>query len=154
FLRRGHGPMLRPNHQARGLAVCRGGLAPSAGGDGYQVRLRVGDPGRADTKLGPGFEYLAGRLPTAGLWIVPGVSWLRPVEAAPQRLLLAARIAPGDVLSPFTGRDRELAELRRLLGVAAGGDGQVVGLVGDPGLGKSRLALEFLRLAEDRAAVL
>jgi class 3 adenylate cyclase/tetratricopeptide (TPR) repeat protein len=65
-----------------------------------------------------------------------------------------ARIAPGDVLSPFTGRDRELAELRQLLGVAAGGDGQVVGLVGDPGLGKSRLALEFLRLAEDRAAVL
>jgi class 3 adenylate cyclase/tetratricopeptide (TPR) repeat protein len=64
------------------------------------------------------------------------------------------RIAAGDVLSPFTGRDHELAELQRLLEVAAGGEGQVVGLVGDPGLGKSRLALEFRRLAEDDAAVL
>jgi class 3 adenylate cyclase/tetratricopeptide (TPR) repeat protein len=65
-----------------------------------------------------------------------------------------ARIAAGDVLSPFTGRDRELAELQRALEVAAGGEGQVVGLVGDPGLGKSRLALEFCRLAGDDVAVL
>ena len=65
-----------------------------------------------------------------------------------------ARIAAGDVLSPFTGRDRELAELQRLLEVVAGGEGQVVGLVGDPGLGKSRLAWEFRRLAEEDAAVL
>jgi len=65
-----------------------------------------------------------------------------------------ARIAAGDELSPFTGRDHELAELGRLLEVAASGEGQVVGLVGDPGLGKSRLAWEFRRLAESRAAVL
>jgi class 3 adenylate cyclase/tetratricopeptide (TPR) repeat protein len=65
-----------------------------------------------------------------------------------------ARIAAGDVLSPFTGRDRELAELQRALEVAAGGEGQVVGLVGDPGLGKSRLALEFRRVAEPQVAVL
>jgi class 3 adenylate cyclase/tetratricopeptide (TPR) repeat protein len=65
-----------------------------------------------------------------------------------------ARIAAGDVLSPFTGRDRELAELERLLEVAAGGEGQVVGLVGDPGLGKSRLALEFRRRAGDDTATL
>ena len=65
-----------------------------------------------------------------------------------------ARIAAGDELSPFIGRDRELAELNRVLEVVADGEGQVVGLVSDPGLGKSRLALEFRRLAEDRAAVL
>src|SRR5215467_9160980 len=65
-----------------------------------------------------------------------------------------ARIAAGDLLSPFIGRDRELAELDRVLEVVAGGEGQVVGLVGEPGLGKSRLALELRRLAEDRAAVL
>jgi class 3 adenylate cyclase/tetratricopeptide (TPR) repeat protein len=64
------------------------------------------------------------------------------------------RIDSGDELSPFTGRDRELAELQRLLDTAAGGGGQVVGLAGDPGLGKSRLALEFRRLAEPAAAVL
>jgi tetratricopeptide (TPR) repeat protein len=65
-----------------------------------------------------------------------------------------ARIAPGDVLGPFTGRDHELAELQRALEIAAGSEGQVVGLAGDPGLGKSRLALEFGRLAERRATML
>jgi class 3 adenylate cyclase/tetratricopeptide (TPR) repeat protein len=65
-----------------------------------------------------------------------------------------ARIAADDELSPFTGRDHELAELRRVLEVVAEGDGQVVGLSGDPGLGKSRLVLEFRRLAEPRTAVL
>jgi class 3 adenylate cyclase/tetratricopeptide (TPR) repeat protein len=65
-----------------------------------------------------------------------------------------ARIAAGDVLSPFTGRDRELAELRRVLDVMVGGEGQVVGVAGDPGLGKSRLALEFRWLASDRAGFL
>ncbi len=64
------------------------------------------------------------------------------------------RIASGDELSPFTGRDRELAQLQRALEVAAGGEGQVVGLAGDPGLGKSRLVLEFRRLAEPHADVL
>jgi len=65
-----------------------------------------------------------------------------------------APVAAGDVLSPFTGRDAELAELGRALEVAAGGEGQVVGLVGDPGLGKSRLALEFRQVAGSRAGVL
>jgi class 3 adenylate cyclase/tetratricopeptide (TPR) repeat protein len=64
------------------------------------------------------------------------------------------RITAGDDLSPFTGRDLELAELRRAFDVAAAGEGQVVGLAGDPGLGKSRLALEFCRAAEDRATVI
>jgi class 3 adenylate cyclase/tetratricopeptide (TPR) repeat protein len=65
-----------------------------------------------------------------------------------------ARLDFGSDLSPFTGRDRELAELRRMLEIVVNGEGQVVGLAGDPGLGKSRLAWEFCRLAEDDAAVL
>ena len=64
------------------------------------------------------------------------------------------RITVGDELSPFTGRDHELAELRRTFDAAADGEGQVVGLAGDPGLGKSRLALEFCRVAQDRATVI
>ena len=65
-----------------------------------------------------------------------------------------ARIAAGDVLSPFAGRGHELAELQRALEVVLGGEGQLVGLAGDPGLGKSRLAFEFRRLAEPDATVL
>jgi class 3 adenylate cyclase/tetratricopeptide (TPR) repeat protein len=66
----------------------------------------------------------------------------------------SAPIASGDELSPFTGRDRELAQLRQALQVVLNGEGQLVGLAGDPGLGKSRLALEFGRLAEPDTAVL
>ena len=64
------------------------------------------------------------------------------------------RVTAGDQLSPFTGRDHELAELRRAFDVAADGEGQAVGLAGDPGLGKSRLALEFCRVAQDCATVI
>jgi class 3 adenylate cyclase/tetratricopeptide (TPR) repeat protein len=68
-----------------------------------------------------------------------------------------ARVAPvasSDELSPFTGRDRELMELRQALEAAVSGEGQLIGLAGDPGLGKSRLAFEFHRLAEPFAAVI
>jgi class 3 adenylate cyclase/tetratricopeptide (TPR) repeat protein len=65
-----------------------------------------------------------------------------------------ARLDSGAELSPFIGRDRELAELRRVLEIVLNGEGQVVGVAGDPGLGKSRLAWEFCRLAEPRAVVL
>ncbi|HXO29130.1 MAG TPA: adenylate/guanylate cyclase domain-containing protein [Thermoanaerobaculia bacterium] len=46
-------------------------------------------------------------------------------------------------LSPFVGRERELAVLGELLEQAARGDGQVVGIAGEAGSGKSRLLHEF-----------
>ena len=55
------------------------------------------------------------------------------------RLQLAA--ARG--LSPFVGRDAELGELSAATEQARGGHGQVVALVGEPGVGKSRLVREF-----------
>jgi hypothetical protein len=48
-------------------------------------------------------------------------------------------------LSPFVGRARELAILEDLLGQVEGGRGQVAGIVGEPGVGKSRLLYEFQR---------
>ena len=51
----------------------------------------------------------------------------------------------GRVLSPFVGRERELMTLHALLTQVEAGRGQVVGLVGEPGLGKSRLVYEFRR---------
>ena len=47
------------------------------------------------------------------------------------------------VLSRFVGRERELALLQAGLAQVAQGQGQVVGIVGDPGMGKSRLLAEF-----------
>jgi AAA ATPase domain len=41
-------------------------------------------------------------------------------------------------LSRFVGRERELTALRELWSQVQGGRGQVVGIVGEPGVGKSR----------------
>ncbi len=46
-------------------------------------------------------------------------------------------------LTPLVGRERELALLHDCLVRAKSGRGQVVGIVGEPGVGKSRLVYEF-----------
>jgi class 3 adenylate cyclase len=46
-------------------------------------------------------------------------------------------------LTRFVGRDAELELLRQALGRANEGHGQIVAVVGEPGVGKSRLAWEF-----------
>ncbi len=47
--------------------------------------------------------------------------------------------------SPFVGRARELALLQERLDAVVAGQGQVVAVVGDPGMGKSRLLAEYRR---------
>jgi DNA-binding winged helix-turn-helix (wHTH) protein/class 3 adenylate cyclase/tetratricopeptide (TPR) repeat protein len=46
-------------------------------------------------------------------------------------------------LSPFVDREREMATLHALLAQAEAGRGQMVGVVGEAGMGKSRLIAEF-----------
>jgi class 3 adenylate cyclase/tetratricopeptide (TPR) repeat protein len=53
-------------------------------------------------------------------------------------------------LSRFVGREAELTQLGRALALAEQGRGQVVALVGEPGVGKSRLVLEFVRAESGR----
>jgi class 3 adenylate cyclase/tetratricopeptide (TPR) repeat protein len=55
------------------------------------------------------------------------------------------RSAPGALRSraPFVGRERELAVLQELWEQTADGHGQVVGITGEAGAGKSRLVYEF-----------
>jgi len=47
-------------------------------------------------------------------------------------------------LTRFVGRDAETEQLRKALEQACSDHGQVVGVVGEPGLGKSRLFFEFI----------
>jgi len=47
-------------------------------------------------------------------------------------------------LTQFVGRDNELEQLRRALELAGRGHGQVVAVVGEAGVGKSRLVYEFV----------
>ena len=73
----------------------------------------------------------------------------RPVEvyevvgASSVRSRLHAAAARG--LTRFVGRDGELDQLRQALEQAAAGQGQVVAVVGEAGVGKSRLYWEFSR---------
>src|SRR5262247_3173523 len=61
------------------------------------------------------------------------------VGVASTRLHAAARRG----LTRFVGRDSELEQLWRVQGLAGKGRGQVVALVGEAGVGKSRLVFEF-----------
>ena len=77
-----------------------------------------------------------------------------PIEAyeligpGPARSRLQAAAMRG--LTRFVGREGELAILQTTAERAAGGHGQVVCIVGEPGVGKSRLVREFL--SEDLTA--
>jgi class 3 adenylate cyclase/tetratricopeptide (TPR) repeat protein len=64
-------------------------------------------------------------------------------RAGPVRSRLQAAAARG--LTRFVGRDPELGTLRLALERAGAGRGQVVALVGEAGVGKSRLVYEFTR---------
>ena len=61
--------------------------------------------------------------------------------AGTARTRLQAAVLRG--LTRFVGRDAEVEHLRRVLGQAGGGHGQVVAIVGEAGVGKSRLVYEF-----------
>jgi class 3 adenylate cyclase len=81
----------------------------------------------------------------------PVEAW-RLVGARGARTRLEARAG---ALSRFVGRDAETAQAARALEAAAGGHGQVVAVVGEPGVGKSRVGHELARraLAHDRLVI-
>jgi class 3 adenylate cyclase/tetratricopeptide (TPR) repeat protein len=86
----------------------------------------------------------------AGLFVVEeqGVHELKGV-AEPVQLFRILRASGGGrrggqrTLTPFVGREEELAVLTRRWERARAGEGQLVLIVGEPGLGKSRLMEQF-----------
>ncbi len=80
---------------------------------------------------------------------VPVKGLAEPIEVfevtgpGPARTRFQAASARG--LSRFVGRDSEMAQLREVLEAAGGGRGQIAALVGEAGVGKSRLVWEFNR---------
>jgi class 3 adenylate cyclase len=78
---------------------------------------------------------------------VPVKGLAEPVEvyevtgAGPARTRLEATARRG--LTRFVGRDGELEHLRRAQQLAANGHGQITAIVGEAGVGKSRLVYEF-----------
>src|SRR5712692_3365192 len=81
-----------------------------------------------------------GPVPVKGL--AEPVEVLELVGVSGLRRRLQAAVARG--LTPFVGRQSELEALQQTLARAGAGQGQVVALLGEPGVGKSRLVYEFL----------
>src|SRR6201997_1231304 len=81
-----------------------------------------------------------GPVPVKGL--AAPVEVFELVGASALRGRFQARVAGG--LTRFVGRDTELAALRQTLARAGEGHGQVVALVGEAGVGKSRLVYEVV----------
>src|SRR5215475_8786919 len=80
------------------------------------------------------------------------VSIYEVVGVGPLRTRLQVSARRG--LTRFVGRQRELEHLRDALAQAQGGQGQIVGVMGEPGLGKSRLFYEFKLTAQSGVLVL
>ena len=80
-----------------------------------------------------------GPVPVKGLADAVEVYELTGAGTARTRLQAAALRG----LTRFVGRDAEVEHLRRVLGQAGAGHGQVVAIVGEAGVGKSRLTYEF-----------
>ncbi len=74
------------------------------------------------------------------------------VGAGPLRTKLQIAVRRG--LTRFVGRQTELDQLRRTLAQAKTGHGQIVGVMGEPGVGKSRLFYEFKLTALSGCVVL
>jgi ABC-type transport system substrate-binding protein len=79
-----------------------------------------------------------------------GQSRLHDSDLNKSVLLTRVLTLPRPVLSPFIGRERELAELQKRLNDAIGGECQFVMVGGDPGAGKTRLLDEIEGLAKAR----
>src|SRR5262245_36278453 len=93
-------------------------------------------------------QHIAGFFETRDLGEMP-VKGRAPVQAFEVRRPRSRRtrfdVLVERGLTPLVGRERELATLRERFSEVKAGRGQVVGIVGEAGLGKSRLVLEFRR---------
>ena len=140
------GPQLRGSGGARhwqrptyGL-LRRRGDHPSGGAHGT-----VGHPGQHPPD-GRTLRLVEGLVQVTALGPVPVKGLVEPVEvfelvgASRLRRRLQAAAARG--LTPFVGRQQELEALHQALARAQAGHGQVVALVGEAGVGKSRLVHE------------
>ena len=94
-------------------------------------------------QLAEGYLQVTARGPVAVRGLPEPIEVYEIVGPGAVRSRLHAAAARG--LTRFVGRDREVDELRRALERAQAGHGQIVAVVGEPGVGKSRLYWEFTR---------
>jgi class 3 adenylate cyclase/tetratricopeptide (TPR) repeat protein len=115
----------------------------------------VGLAQRMEALAAPGSAYMtkATAVQVAGYFVLRDHGAMQ-VKGAHEQVSVFELIGPGPLRTPlevaaargfsrFVGRDREMAVLDAALAEAAKGDGRVIGVVAEPGVGKSRLCHEF-----------
>ncbi|HET6997028.1 MAG TPA: adenylate/guanylate cyclase domain-containing protein [Solirubrobacterales bacterium] len=114
----------------------------------------LAEPGRAyltesTAELAHGFMVLKdlGQFEIKGASQPVGVFELAGVGSARSRLDLSRERG----FSTFVGRDEEMAVLDQALAEAERGEGAAVGIVAEPGIGKSRLCHEFAERCRERS---
>src|SRR5262249_56762737 len=95
----------------------------------------------ATLELAEGYVQVVRRGPVAVKGLAEPVEIYALTGASAQRSRLHVAAARG--LTRFVGRDAEIEQIRRALALAREGRGQLVAIVGEPGVGKSRLVYEF-----------
>ena len=121
----------------------------TAVGQTTHLAARMEQLARPGTTLIPAetLRLAEGYITVKALGPVPVRGLADPVEvfeltgAGQARTRLQAAVIRG--LTRFVGREAEVEHLRRVLTLAGAGRGQVVALVGEAGVGKSRLTYEF-----------
>src|SRR5262245_36422627 len=133
----------------------------SAIGDTTNLAARleqIAEPGTvlvsdSTSRLVQGYMRLEALAPVEVKGKTEPVAIYKVLGPLPRRSPIASRSER--TLSPFVGRERELAILEALFAQVEAGQGQVVGIVAEAGGGKSRLLYEFRqRLAEKRVTYL
>jgi class 3 adenylate cyclase len=96
----------------------------------------------ATMQLAEGYVEVTARGPVPVKGLADPVEIYLLTGASALRTRLHAAAARG--FTRFVGRDAEIEHLRRTLGLAREGRGQLVAIVGEPGVGKSRLVWELM----------
>jgi class 3 adenylate cyclase/predicted ATPase/ABC-type dipeptide/oligopeptide/nickel transport system ATPase component len=128
----------------------------SAIGDTTNLASRlqgVAEPGTilmsaSTSRLVHGYVRLEASQPVQVKGKTEPVSIYKVVGTLPRRSPIVSRSER--TLSPFVGRERELATLEALFAQIEVGQGQVVGIVAEAGGGKSRLLYEFRQRLQDK----
>src|SRR5215468_5545561 len=114
---------------------------PGAGGSVHAFRVTGTGPRRSPIE-GLGARPLSrfvGREPE-----------MRALHDVLEQVAVVPELSAQPKLAEFLGRERALAALQGPLAKVEAGHGQVIGIVGEPGIGKSRLLYEFRRTLADR----
>src|SRR5262252_3663569 len=128
----------------------------SAIGDTTNLAARleqVAEPGTilvsdSTSRLVQGYARLEALHPVEVKGKTEPVPIFKVLGTLPRRSPIASRSER--TLSPFVGREREVATLEALFAQVESGQGQVVGIVAEAGGGKSRLLYEFRQRLQDK----